>query len=105
MVQRTNQLLNVTGLAGAAAGNGTALQVPRSEGENFVSASVDITGTLTIVIQGRVDSLSQWLTLQTYTADGGDLIAWYPQMRATYSGASAGAAGLAQIDRYCKVAT
>lgn len=106
MVPRTNQLLNVAGLALNDTGTGTALQVPKTGDDDrmYVTVQANITGTLNVVIQGREDSLSQWVTLFTFTTTDVQLITRTPQMRATYNGASAGAAGLVQIDKYCKVA-
>lgn len=107
MIPRTNQLLNVTALGAGASGNGTALQLP-GRGENaprmYVPVQVQITGTLSVVIQGRQDPLSPWTTLYTFTSTDVQLITRMPQMRATYSGATAGAAGLAQLDEFCKPA-
>lgn len=103
---RTNVLLNVSALGAGASGNGTALQVPlgASDDRMYVAVEVQITGTLNVLIQGRIDSTSAWVTLNTFTASDALLIARMPQMRATYSGASAGAAGFAQFDTYCKPA-
>jgi hypothetical protein len=71
----------------------------------YVSVQANITGTLSVVIQGREDALSTWVTLHTFTTTDIQLVTRMPQMRATYSGASAGAAAIVQLDKYCKVAS
>jgi hypothetical protein len=103
---RTNVLLNVTGLAAAASGNGAALQIPLSSSDDrmYVAVQADITGTLNVVIQGRQDSASSWVALHTFTTTDAQLIARMPQMRASYNGASAGAAALVKLDVHCKPA-
>lgn len=102
MIQRTNVLLNVSGLAAAAAGSGTPYSTPLIDAQSDVVATVVITGTLTVKIEGRMDPTDTWTTLASVTVSGPSRVARYPHMRASYSGASAGAAGAVRIDRYCK---
>ena len=105
-IPRTNVLLDVTALAAAASGNGTALQIPLSASDDrmYVAVQADITGTLNVVIQGRQDSTGSWIPLHTFSATDAQLIARMPQMRAAYDSASAGAAALVLLDVHCKPA-
>lgn len=105
-IARTNALLNVTGLTVGASGTGTPLQVPLGAADDrmYVAVQVAITGTLNLLIQGRIDSTQAWVTLYTFTASDAQMISRMPQMRASYNGASAGAAGSALLDTHCKPA-
>lgn len=106
MIPRTNVLLDVSALLVGASGNGTGLQVPlvASDDRMYVAIQASVTGTLNVKIQGRVDSTAPWTDLYTFTTSDIQMIARAPQMRATYSGASAGAAGKVWIDTHCKPA-
>jgi hypothetical protein len=105
-IARTNVLLDVTGLAGAASGAGTALQVPLGAADDrmYVAVQASITGTLNVLVQGRADSTAPWVTLYTFTASDSQMISRSPQMRVSYNGASAGAAGKVWLDVHCKPA-
>lgn len=105
-VPRTNVLLDVSALLAAATGNGTALQIPLTSSDTrmYLSVQASITGTLNVLIQGRADSTAPWVTLYTFTASDAQMVARMPQMRASYNGASAGAAGKVWLDLHCKPA-
>jgi hypothetical protein len=51
---------------------------------------VDITGTATVVIQGRTYADMSWINIATYSANAADVIQVFPEMRAVSSGMSAG---------------
>lgn len=105
MTPRTNILLAVTDLAGSASGTGDILALPGRGGDvrMYVPVQVEITGTLSVAIQGRQDASSPWTTLVTFTTTDSQLVQRMPQMRASYSGASALADARALLDEFCKV--
>jgi hypothetical protein len=79
-------------------GDGGWFEVDRPPGQTHVPVAVDVTGTVSVDIQGRVDGESPALTLQAaVVADGGLVVAWFPQMRAVVSGVGGGEAAKAWI--------
>lgn len=63
----------------------------RSEG-GYATVQVQITGTATVVVQGRAAPDLGWVDIKSYTASGSDKIALFRQMRAISSGMSSATA-------------
>ena len=64
-----------------ATGDSSAINFQDFELNQYALCQVEITGTCTIVVQGRIDSAFGWVDLYTFTADGAQQVAKFPQMR------------------------
>lgn len=51
---------------------------------------VDISGTATVVLEGRISPQMTWATIDTYTASGAGRISLFPHMRARVSAYTSG---------------
>jgi len=76
--------------AAAATGAGTVAYPQNPLRLDYGIFQVEITGTATVQMQGRVDENFSWHTLETYTASGADKVAVFPHMRANISAYSSG---------------
>lgn len=51
---------------------------------------VEITGTATCILKGRIDPTAPWVTLASRTASGGDVVPVFPYMQAECTAYSSG---------------
>lgn len=87
MASSTNVVLSATGLSTTQ--NGNVFDVPARD-KDYLLAQVDITaGTATVVVEGRTTPNAQWVTLQTFSATGAEMVARMPQIRFRVSAAAA----------------
>lgn len=70
---------------------GSTSTVPSSDHRDFILTQIEITGTATVEIQGRLNSDYSWIPIHTATASESKLIARYPQMRAEVTAFTSGA--------------
>lgn len=67
-------------LKNAAFVGSSAVQYPQYYPSDDGLWQVEITGTATVSISGRIDSTAPWQTLATRSATGSDVIPIFPQM-------------------------
>lgn len=78
-------------------GDSNVINFQAFELNQYALCQVEITGTCTIIVQGRVDSDFGWIDLYTFTADGAQQVSKFPQMRfsvTTLAGSDSVIAGL-----------
>lgn len=71
--------------------NGTAINPQNVGKREFCAVQVKITGTATVVVEGRTSPNMGYEILQTFTASGCDTVMLMPDMRASVSAISSGA--------------
>lgn len=75
----------------SANGSGTAVELPRrGQGQDEALVQVEITGTATVAIEGRLNDSLSWVSLTSVSANGLVPVAFVPHLRATVSGYSSG---------------
>lgn len=73
--------------------DGPVIDIPSSANGADILVQIDITGTITVTVNGRISSAADWIeAISPRTASELVPIAWCPQLRATTTGVSGGSA-------------
>jgi hypothetical protein len=68
-------------LTGATATGAGEVWAPRHKLQDWMLAQAEITGTATVVVEGRTADDLSWQTIFTFTASGAERISAFPQVR------------------------
>jgi hypothetical protein len=83
----TTELLN-----GVVADGDSSTHYPKKvDREGYVIAQVEIAGTATVTVYGRLLSDYSWVAIKAFTASGAERVTAFPEMKMTVSGWSSGA--------------